>query len=128
MGFINALFGTASEVDGARLEQELRPILVQGEQVTAAFKIVRDLFVFTQHRLIMVDKQGLTGKKVDYHSIPYKSISQFAVETAGHFDMDAELKIWISSAALPIKKKFRKGTDIAGIQQALATYVLAVKS
>lgn len=28
---------------------------------------------------------------------PYKSISQFSVETADHFGMDAELKIYISS-------------------------------
>lgn len=127
MGLINALFGTASEIDSTTLERELSPILIQGEQVTTAFKIVRDLFVFTQYRLIMVDKQGVTGRKVDYHSIPCKSISQFAVETAGHFDMDAELKIWISSSTVPIKKKFRRGTNIVGIQQALATYILAVR-
>lgn len=127
MGLINAFFGTASEIDGAKLARELAPVLVQGENITAAFQIVRDLFIFTQYRLIMVDKQGVTGRKVDYHSIPYKSISQFAVETAGHFDMDAELKIWISSATLPIKKKFRRGTDIVGIQQALASHVLMVR-
>jgi len=29
-----------------------------------AFKIVRDLIVFTRCGLILVDKQGLTGKKL----------------------------------------------------------------
>ncbi|MES2923641.1 MAG: PH domain-containing protein [Verrucomicrobiota bacterium] len=124
MSLINALFGTASQIDAAELETEFRPILVEGETVTAAFKVVRDLFVFTQLRLILADKQGITGRKVDYHSIPYKSIVQFSVETAGRFDMDAELKIWISSMPNPIKKEFKKGTDILGIQKALATYVL----
>jgi hypothetical protein len=124
MGIINALFGTASQIDASELENEFGPILVAGETVTAAFKVVRDLFVFTELRLILADKQGITGKKVEYHSIPYKSIVQFSVETAGRFDMDAELKIWISSMALPITREFKKGTDILGIQKVLASRVL----
>jgi len=55
------------------------------------------LFIFTNKRLILVDKQGITGKKIEYFSVVYKSISRFSIETAGNFDLDAELKIWISS-------------------------------
>jgi hypothetical protein len=128
MGLFNSIFGTASTIDPNDLRQEFRPVLTQGEQITAAFKVVRDLYVFTQWRLIFTDKQGLTGKKVEYHSIPYKSISQFSVETAGHFDADAELKIYISGNPNPIKKEFRGRTDIVQIQQMLATYVLAPHS
>jgi hypothetical protein len=124
MGLINAIFGTASKIDPQELAAEFSPILVDGEQITGAFKIVRDLFVFTQCRLILADKQGITGKKVEYHSIPYKSISQFSVETAGHFDMDSELKIYISSNPTPLKKEFRKGTDIVQIQKLLASYIM----
>ena len=127
MGLVNAIFGTASQIDSAELAKEFAPILIEGEEITGAFKIVRDLFVFTQCRLILADKQGLTGKKVEYQSVPYKSISQFSVETAGHFDMDAELKIYISSNPEPIKKEFRKGTDIVQLQKLLATYILASK-
>lgn len=123
MSLINAIFGTATQIDPQELEAEFAPILLEGEEITGAFKVVRDLFVFTPWRLILADKQGITGKKVEYHSIPYKSISQFSVETAGHFDMDAELKIWISSNPLPVKKEFKKGTDILGIQKLLAGYV-----
>jgi hypothetical protein len=125
MGLVNAIFGTASQIDPNELTQEFTPILIEGEEISGAFKVVRDLFVFTQCRLILADKQGLTGKKVEYHSIPYKSISQFSVETAGHFDMDAELKIYISSNPHPIKKEFKKGTDIVQLQKLLATYILA---
>lgn len=124
MGLFNAIFGTASQINPNELAAEFGPILAEGEEITGAFKIVRDLFVFTQCRLILADKQGLTGKKVEYHSIPYKSISQFSVETAGHFDMDAELKIYISSNPIPLKKEFKKGTDIIQIQKLLATYIM----
>jgi hypothetical protein len=124
MGLINAIFGTASQINPQELAKEFAPILVDGEEITGAFKIVRDLIVFTQCRLILADKQGITGKKVEYHSIPYKSISQFSVETAGHFDMDSELKIYISSNPIPLQKEFKKGTDIVQLQKLLATYIM----
>lgn len=124
VGLVNALFGTSTQIDPAELNQELAPVLIEGEQVQVAFKVVRDYFVFTDLRLVLVDKQGLTGKKVEYHSIPYKSITQFSVETAGRFDMDAELKIWISGDDTPISKEFRKGTDVVALQKALATFIL----
>ncbi|MGB3211213.1 MAG: PH domain-containing protein [Desulforhopalus sp.] len=125
MGLLSGLLGNASEVDVEKLEKEFVRILVTGEQIQQAFKVIRDLFVFTEKRLILVDRQGVTGKKVTYHSIPYRSISQFAVETAGNFDTDSELKIWISSNENPtIVKEFKRGADIAGIQKALAEYIL----
>ncbi len=121
---LSGLFGNASEVDSTSVEQEISEILVPGEQVTQAYRLVRDLYVFTDKRLILVDKQGLTGKKVEYHSIPYRSITHFAVETAGRFDLDAELKIWLSGNATPIEKEFRKGSNILGVQRTLAQHVL----
>jgi hypothetical protein len=124
MSLVNAIFGTASKISPEDIQSEFSPLLVEGEEIVGAFKVMRDLFVFTQCRLILADKQGLTGSKVEYHSIPYKSISQFSVETAGLFDMDAELKIYISSNPTPLKKEFKKGTDIIQIQKLLATYVV----
>lgn len=66
----------------------------------------------------------MTGSKVDYTSIPYRAVTRFAVETAGTFDLDSELKIWVSGTSEPITKTLKKGTDVRGIQRALATGVL----
>jgi hypothetical protein len=120
MGLLSSLLGNASEVNATKLQDDLAPVLVPGEEIGKAFAIFRDLFVFTDQRLIIIDKQGLTGSKVAYHSVLYRSITQFSVETAGSFDSDAELKIWVSGGGLPISKEFKKGTDIVGIQQYLA--------
>ncbi|MDI7741537.1 PH domain-containing protein [Lysinibacillus fusiformis] len=120
MGFLNGLLGNASKISNDEVSKELGPILANGEEIDIAFRLIRDLIIFTNKRLIMVDKQGLTGKKVEYHSYPYKSISHFSVETAGHFDLDAELKIWISGAQMPaISKQFKKDNSIYDIQKAL---------
>lgn len=123
MGILNGLLGNASEVNLDDLREELAPILADNETLHLAYKVIRDMYVFTNKRLILIDKQGLTGKKVHYHSIPYKSISHFAVETEGHFDMDAELKIWISSKEEPVKKELKRGTDVVGIQKTLANFM-----
>ena len=119
MGLLDKLLGNASEVDAAEIHTELAPILADNERVTQAFKLVRDLFVFTTNRLIFIDKQGMTGKKVDYHSIPYRAIIQFKVETAGHFDMDAELSVWVSGQDQPLKTELSKNTALS-LQKSLA--------
>lgn len=120
MGLLSNLLGNASDIDIVKVQDELAPVLVPGEVIGKGFKIFRDMFIFTDHRLIMIDKQGITGSKVSYHSILYRSITQFSVETAGSFDADSELKIWVSGGGLPISKEFKKGTDVVGIQKYLA--------
>ena len=125
MGLFNGLLGNASKMNIEVAQKELQDVLMPEEKVDLAFKLVRDLLVFTEKRLIIVDKQCMTGKKVEYKSIPYRSISRFSVETSGHFDLDAELKIWISSAELPAESlQFRSDDSIVAIQKALAQAVL----
>ena len=121
---LHGLFGNASQVDVKDLQKDLNALLIDGEQIVSGFKIIRDLFIFTDKRLILIDKQGITGKKAEYHSIPYHSISHFSVETAGTFDMDAEMKIYISGNPVPYQREFRRGTDIIGVQKTLAKYIL----
>ena len=124
MGIFDGLLGHGSSVDPADLNKRLNGVLIDGEVPELAFKVIRDFFVFTQRRIILVDIQGITGSKVDYTSIPYRAITQFSVETAGTFDLDSELKIWVSGSSTPISKTLIKGTDVRGIQRALATGVL----
>jgi hypothetical protein len=81
MGLLSNFLGNATEIDIAKVQAELEPVLVPGESIGRGFKIFRDMFIFTDHRLIMIDKQGLTGSKVSYHSILSRNISQFSVET-----------------------------------------------
>lgn len=125
MGLFDGIIGNATEANHQEVQKQLSAVLMPGEAIDLAFKLVRDLVVFTDYRLIVVDKQGVTGKKVDYKTFPYKSISRFSVETSGHFDLDAELKIWISGAVEPAQSlQFRKDKNITEIQQALATAIL----
>jgi len=124
MGFLDGLIGNASEIDASEIQGDFGQVLATGEQIEKAYQLIRDLFIFTNKRLVLVDKQGITANKVEYNSLPYKNITHFSVETAGHFDLDAELKIWISGSPVPIQKQFNKKLNIYQVQSVLAEYVL----
>lgn len=124
MGILGGLLGHGTQVDPEQLNKRLDGVLIPDETVQLAYKVIRDFFVFTNKRLILVDIQGITGSKVDYMSIPYRAITRFSVETAGTFDLDAELKVWVSGTGAPIERSLKKGTDVRGIQRALAAAVL----
>jgi len=117
------MLGNAAKIDPAKIQREFSQILAAGEVVEHAYQLIRDYFVFTDKRFVLVDKQGVTGSKIEYHSIPYKSITHFSIETGGTFDLDAELKIWISGTASPIQKRFNKKLSIYEVQSVLASYV-----
>ena len=124
MGLLDGLMGHASEVSVDKIAQEFEPLLVNGEKIEKAFRLIRDMFIFTNKRLILVEKQGMTGSKVDYQTIPYSSIKKFSKESAGLLDLDAELKIWITGETVPLKKEFRKGDSINEVYRILSHYVL----
>ncbi len=123
MAILGGLIGNASPISEADVRNELDKLIGESEQVLRGYKLVRDLVVMTDRRLLLVDKQGITGRKVEYRSVPYKSITSFSVETAGHFDLDADLKIWVSGITDPIIKKFSRGADVYEMQALLAQCV-----
>lgn len=125
MSLFSSLLGNAGAVDKETLQDKYQKLLLPSEIVEAGFKLFRDTFIFTNKRLIIIDVQGITGSKTEYLSVLYKSISRFSVETAGSFDLDAELKIWVSSEQQPsIRKKFNKNVDIYEVQKILAEFTL----
>jgi hypothetical protein len=122
MGLLNKLLGNSSQVSVEELNKKYHKLICDGETIELGFKLIRDTFIFTTKRLILIDVQGLTGSKVEYKSLPYKSISRFSLETSGTFDLDAELKIWISSENEPsVSKKFNKSIDVYEVQKYLAS-------
>lgn len=125
MGLLNKILGNAGEISIEKLYEKYGKLIFEGEQIELGFKLVRDTYMFTNKRLILIDVQGLTGSKVEYKSLPYKNISRFSLETAGTFDLDAELKIWISSEDQPsVSKRFDKNIDVYEVQKFLASKVV----
>lgn len=117
MGLLDTLLGHAGEKDVAGLHSEFAPLLAPGEALQRAFGMIRDLIVFTDRRVLLVNKQGVTGRKTEYLSVPYRAIVMFSLETAGHLDLDAELKIWVAGQPSPLS--YALGRD-SGAQDIIA--------
>ena len=47
-----------------------RALLLDGESIVGAYKTVRDQVIFTTHRIIMVDMQGVTGTRQQIFVLP----------------------------------------------------------
>lgn len=123
MGIFNTLLGNATNIDIEDIDVKLKDIFYEGEQVKYAFSYVRDMILFTNGRIIFIDKQGVTGKKKEFHSIPYKSISRFSIETVGHFDDDSEFKIWINGMSEPIVRELSGDKNLNEIQKLIAEVI-----
>ena len=124
MGLLNSLLGNASEVTIEDISKEFEPMLIEGEHIEKAFKLIRDMFIFTNKRLILVEKQ-LVGTKADFLSVPYGNVIKFSKESAGLLDLDAELKIWIKDDAAPITKQFGRGSNnINEVYKILSQHIL----
>lgn len=124
MGILSSILGNAGVVEPAKLESEFGDLLTESESIEIGFNIFRDKFIFTNKRLIVVDVQGMRGRKIEYLTIPYSKITKYSIETTGSFDLDAELSIWIGSDLTPLKKKFNKKVNIYDLQKVLSNHVL----
>ena len=120
MRLLDTLLGHSGETPVDALGDEFAPLLAPGEQLQRAFAMVRDLVVFTDRRLILVNKQGMTAKKVEYRSIPYRAINMFSLETAGHFELETDLRLWVNGQAEPLQLHLERGEAAAQIMATLA--------
>ncbi len=120
----NAILGNASQLNSKTLTEQYGWLLANNEGFQVGFMLIRDLFVLTNFRLIFINKQGITGHKMEVMSIPYKRIIKFSVESAGTFDFDSELKIWIQGQSEPIVNKFRKDYNIKEVYRILSNFVI----
>ena len=121
--FTNGSVLKLSQTDPQAITKDVAPLLIEGEYVLSAFKGVRDFVAFTNKRVIAVNIQGMTGKKRDFTSLPYSKVQSFSVETAGTFDLDAELDLWFSGLGL-VRFEFKGQVDVRGLSQLIAMYVL----
>ena len=66
MGLFSALMGNAGAVSQDELKRNYGLLLIDNEEIEFGFKLIRDTFIFTNKRLIIIDVQGLTGSKPSF--------------------------------------------------------------
>jgi hypothetical protein len=124
MGLFSGEAKNTGSAETKKFYSEYGQLLVDGEIIEAGFAVLRDTFLFTNKRLILIDIQGISGQQIEYLSIPYKNIMKFSIQTGGSFDLNAELMLWIGSETIPLEKKFNKDLNIYEVQKVLASHIL----
>ena len=94
MGLLQGLMGNMSAVSNSDLQNEFGTYLMDGEVINSGFKLVRDVVIFTDKRIISFDKQGATGHKMRVDSIYLTSVINVSAETAGFGLDDSELSVF----------------------------------
>ncbi len=111
------------EIPVGNIRQEVTMFLTPNEEIIQAFQTIRDQVIFTSKRVIAVNVQGLTGKKVSYFSYPYSKVQYFGVETAGVLDIDSELILEFSNGA-KLQFDFKSQVNIKKICATISQFVL----
>lgn len=107
----------------AEPSEELKSILIDDEEILECYKTTRDQAALTNKRLIIMDKQGITGKKIEIYSLPYRSIDMWSSENTGKlFDMNSELELWTKAGHF--KLKLDSKCDIREFDKILGTAIL----
>ncbi len=107
----------------AKPSEEMLSILIEGEEILQCYKTVRDQAALTNKRIIIFDKQGITGKKIEIYSLPFRSIDMWSSENAGKlFDINAELELWTKAGHF--KLKLDPKCDIREFDIILSKYIL----
>lgn len=109
-------------MEETQIPKEIENVLIEGEVAELAYKTVRDVAVVTNKRLIIADRQGITGKKVQVYTIPFKSIIMYSSENAGMLDFNAELELWTKAGRF--KLNLNKKVDIRKLDRIIGKYIL----
>lgn len=121
--FQNASFLKLKQVSNESFESFINPILITGEKVLSTYQGLRDGVVFTDKRIIVINIQGITGKKKDFTSLPYSKVQAYSVETAGALDLDSELELWFSGLG-KVKLEFVSESNVSEICRVISGFVL----
>lgn len=121
--FKNSSVFKLKPIDKDEAREDFTAFLIEGEEMFAVFKSIRDQVVFTNKRIISANVQGITGSKVDYTSLPYNKINAFSIETSGTLDLDCEIQLYISELG-QVNFEIKGSFDIIGFNKLISQYLL----
>ena len=124
INFENKEYLKMKKVDNDEVGKNVLGLLLSSERILGCYKSGRDYVLFTDKRFIAVNVQGITGKKQDITSVPYRAINLFSIQTAAVIDLDSELELSIPSVG-QIHFEFTGSSDIVQIGKMISESMFA---
>jgi hypothetical protein len=97
-----------SRINDSELKEELKNYISDNEKVMISYKSQRDIVIFTDKRIVLIDKKGIRGFRRTIYSLPYTSISSYQLDVR---KFDSKLSIIMDSAHM-VMMNFTKGISL----------------
>lgn len=111
------------EIEKSDVNDIIKELILDSESIEACYKTIRDSAIITNKRIMIADKQGLTGKKIEIYTVPFKTINMYSSENShGILDFNSELEFWTKSGHF--KLNLKKGINIRKFDKIIAKYIL----
>jgi hypothetical protein len=98
----------------------LTPHLVPGETIGAAFAASSGAVLFTDRRILLVQREHLLEEKMESSSWPWRSVRHFALTETTSGNGRPVLRIFIGDDAHPLHLRANPGADFSSLQSLLA--------
>ena len=90
--------------------------LIAGERVHALFVASTGAILFTERRILIVQREHLLEERLETSSFPYREVRHFSIQEGGR----TALRIWLGADPQPLHLRANSGTSFADLQQLLA--------
>lgn len=100
-------------------------VLISGEKIITTYKTLIDIAIFTNKRLIVKNRNGISDENAKLFSLPYSSIVMWSTrDCAGNspLDIGTEVELWTKAGY--IKIGLTKDIDIFKFERLLAEGIL----
>jgi len=110
------------DVDQAEADQAaaLSDHLVPDETVHAAFVAPTGAILFTDRRIVIVQREHLLEARIETGSWPYRSVRHFSIQEGESADSRTAVRIWLGDEPHPLHLRANPGTDLRRLQRLLA--------
>lgn len=95
-------FNFSRVISREKLPAYTKQYVLDDENILACYETSRDHGIFTDNKIVLFDNVSLLGKYKQIYTIPYKSISVFAI-TFGNSDAELNLSL---DCGFPLNLKF----------------------
>lgn len=93
-----------TSISSNQLDNTTLQFIDDNERIVLAFKSTRDLVIFTDKRIILIDKKGIRGFRKSIYAIEYDSISSYTLNIR---NIDSIIEI-ITDSSHRLKMNFSK--------------------
>ena len=121
--FTSKSYGKLKRVSPELIMDKVSPLMLEEENVLAVYKNLHDFCVFTNHRIITVTWQDVSGKKKFYTSLPYSKAEYFSVGAIDSMENESELCIYFKGIEL-VRFEFIGSSNLPEICEILSTFTL----